>query len=194
MKTAPVFAAAMVLAAPATYPFAHLWDIQEVYTNPDGSVQFVEFFSAFDGEFFLTAAQLHLEINGSAVNTFQFPNDISGPTTANRTFLAATSNFQALYGIAPHYILPANFLGSGSNRTLNFGPFFDQVSLTGLPTNGVMSLNGLQGNDNPASTSFNAQATPRNYAGQEVTIPEPVTTSLLGLGALGALGRRRRVW
>jgi serralysin len=192
MKKTTLLAAAMALATPAAFPFAHLWDIQEVYTNPDGTVQFIEFFCAFEGEFFLSAAQLQLEVNGTAVNTLNFPDDLPGPTTVNRTFLAATANFEGLFGIAPDYIIPPNFLGSGSNRVLDFGPGFDLVSLTGLPANGVMSLNGLQGNDNQASTSLNAQATPRNYAGEEVTIPEPATASLLALGALGALARRNR--
>ena len=192
MKKTTFLAATLALTTPAAFPFAHLWDIQEVYISADGTVQFIEFFCAFEGEFFVSAAQLQLEVNGSPINTFTFPNDLPGPTTVNRTFLAATGNFQALYGLTPDYVIPANFLGSGSNRVLDFGPFFDRVSLTGLPTDGVMSLNGLEGNDNQNSTSLNAQATPRNYAGEEITIPEPATASFVALGALGALARRRR--
>ena len=193
MKRTILLAAAMALTTPAAFPAFHLWDIQEVYTNADGSVQFIEFYCAFEGEFFVGSAQLIFQVNGSPVNTFDFPNDIQGPTTADRTFLAATGNFEALFGIEPDYIIPANFLGSGSNRILNFGPGVDSVSLTGLPTNGVSSLDGLEGNDDPAATALKAQATPRNYAGQEITIPEPATAWLLGLGALGALARRRRI-
>jgi len=192
MKTSAVFAAALLLGSPVAYPFAHLWDIQEVYTNADGTVQFVEFFTTGTAEFFLSSTQLQFQISGTVVNTFNFPNDLSGPTTANHTFLAGTSNFAALYGITPDYIIPANFLNGGANRTLEFGPFFDEISLVGLPTNGVMSLNGIPGNDVPSATSLNNMATPRNFAGLEITIPEPTTANVLTMGAFAALAARRR--
>lgn len=74
---------------------------------------------------------------------------------------------------------------------LDFGSF-DQVSLANLPTNGVMSLNGLPDNDVPDQTSINAQATPRNFAGQQVTIPEPASCLALLAGTLAVLPARRR--
>jgi len=187
MRTTAVSAAFLLLASPAAFPFAHLWDIQEVYSNSNGSVQFVEFFTDGGGEFFLNGVQLQLELSGSPTNTFTFPNALSGPTTANRTFLAATANFSALFGITPDYIIPANFLIGGANRTLEFGPGFDEVSLASLPTNGVMSLNGIPNNDSPDAISLNPQATPRNFAGQEVTIPEPSSTLLMIAAGLSAL-------
>lgn len=191
MKTTAVFTAALLLASPAAYPFAHLWDIQEVYSNANGTVQFVEFFTDGTSEFFLSAAQMQLQISGSEVNSFQFPTDLSGPTTANKTFLAATANFATLFGITPDYIIPANFLSGGANRTLEFGLGFDEVSLAALPTDGVRSLNGIPGNDLPGSTSINDQATPRNFAGQQVTIPEPAAMHLLMLGAVGMVAAVR---
>lgn len=193
MRTTAISAAFLLLASPAAFPFAHLWDIQEVYSNSNGSVQFVEFFTDGGGEFFLTGVQLRLELSGSPTSTFTFPNDLAGPTTANRTFLAATANFSTLFGITPDYIIPANFLIGGANRTLEFGPGFDEVSLASLPTNGVMSLNGIPNNDSPTATSLNLQATPRNFAGQEVTIPEPSPTLLMIAAGLGTLITFRRV-
>lgn len=158
MRTIVVSTAVLLLATPAALPFAHLWDIQEVYSNSNGTVQFVEFFTTGTGEFFLSATQMQLELNGVPVNTYNFPNDLSGPTTADHTFLAATANFASLYGITPDYIIPANFLVGGANRILNFGGF-DQVSLASLPTNGAMSLNGIPDDDVPTDTSINSQAT-----------------------------------
>jgi hypothetical protein len=136
--------------------------------------------------------QLQLQVSGTPVNTFTFPDSLPGTTTADRTFLVATANFVTLYGITPDYIIPPNFLSGGANHVLNYGGF-DQVSLANLPTNGVMSLNGLPDNDLPDQTTINAQATPRNFAGEEVTIPEPATVFvMLGAFAVVAVVRRRK--
>jgi len=190
MRTTAVSAAVLLLASPAALPFAHLWDIQEVYSNANGTVQFVEFFTTGFSELFLTGVQLQLKVSGTPVNSFTFPSDLPGTTTENRTFLAATANFVTLYGITPDYIIPPNFLSGGANNLLDYGGF-DQVSLANLPANGVMSLNGLPDNDVPDETSINAQATPRNFAGQQVTIPEPATSIVLFV-SLGAVAARRR--
>ena len=77
---------------------------------------------------------------------------------------------------------------------LNYGGF-DQVSLATLPSDGAMSLDGIPNNDVPTETALNAQATPKNFAGQQVTIPEPTTALLVFLGMLGAtVALRRRHW
>jgi hypothetical protein len=170
----------------------HLWEIQEIYTNADGSVQFVEFFTTAGGEFFVGSARLQLEIGGVAVKTFDFPTNLAGSTTANRTFLVATANFATLFGVTPDYVIPSNFLSAGLSGTLNFGPNFDRVSLSGLPTNGIASLNGLVFNSSPSAFSVNAQATPRNFAGQQITVPEPSAALLVFTGTLGGLLGRRR--
>jgi serralysin len=191
MRIATLSAAVLLFASPAAFPFAHLWDIQEVYTNGDGSVQFIEFFTTAPSELFLSGVQLQLELNGTPVNTFTFPTNLPGSTTANRTFLVATANFPTLYGITPDYVIPANFLSGGANRLLNYGGF-DQVSLETLPTDGVKSLNGIPEDDVPTDTALNAQATPRNFAGQQVTIPESTSAILVLFGALGAMSAPRR--
>jgi hypothetical protein len=191
MRSTVVAAGFLLFATPTAFPFAHLWDIQEVYSNASGSVQFIEFFTTGTDEFFLSGVQLQLELSGVPVSTFTFPNGLTGPTTANRTFLVATANFATIYGITPDYVIPENFLSGGADHTLNYGGF-DQVSLAALPTDGVMSLNGVPNNDLPGATTVNAQATPRNFAGQQVTIPEPTTALLVALGALTSLVVPRR--
>ena len=53
MRTIVTLAVGLVLfiAAPAHAAF-HLWDFSEVYSNADGSVQFIELFVASNGEQF----------------------------------------------------------------------------------------------------------------------------------------------
>ena len=192
MRIASLPAILLLSISPAVLASDHLWEIQEVYSNSDGSVQFVEFFTTADGEFFVSNARLQLEIGGIPVKTFDFPTDLSGSTTANRTFLVATANFATRFGVTPDYVMPSNFLSAGLSGTLNFGPNFDRVSLSGLPTNGIASLNGLVFNSSPSAFSVNAQATPRNFAGQQITIPEPSATLLVIAGSLGGLLGRKR--
>src|SRR4030095_15372147 len=98
----------------------------------------------------------------------------------------------------PDYILTANFLAQGSLNSIVYSASGDRVNLTNLPTNGVGSLDGLVSNfgTTAAATAVNAQASPKNFAGQMGILPEPGTAGgmILGAGALGALAfiRRRR--
>ena len=177
------------LSAEASF---HLFDIQEVYSNADGSVLFVELFTASSGQQFLGGHSFTFEVGGTIQQTLSLSNLTSD--TTNKTFLIGTSNLTTLYGITPDFVIPANFFVAGANNALNFGPGQDQVNLTLLPTDGVMSLNGLINNtgSSSAATSINSQATPKNFAGQTVTIPEP-SGNLLILTSIGllAFGRRR---
>lgn len=192
MKTAAILTTLFLSNVSIAFASAHLWHIQEVYTNSDGSVQFVEFFTTGTDEFFLSGAQLDLEINGLPVKTFDFLSNLTGNSTADRAFLVATPDFATLFGIAPDYVLPANFLSAGGGVSLHFIPGFDRISLSSLPTDGVRSLNALVSDHSPFAFELNSKATPRNFAGQEVTIPEPSTALLAAAGVLGGLVKSRR--
>jgi serralysin len=181
----------------------HLWDIQEVYTNADGSVQFIEFFTASSGQQFLNGFTLTEMSGATTLSSFTFPNDLplnsplaghpnTASTTANQTFLVATSNFTSLYGIVPDYIIPAGFLTAGSGRVLDFNVSpLESINLDSLPTNGVQSLNGIPGDEDPSHFSINSTATPKNFRGETAVIPEPGTAAIFIFGFLGLLGLRR---
>lgn len=194
-RTLALLASAALLAPSAQAAF-HVFDIQEIFSNADGSVQFIELFSTSSGQNVVGGLTIRLEVASpvSTLGTFTFPAG-NGPTnTLNKTYLIGTSNLTAIYGVTPDFILPANFLtvGTGfSNKRVNFAGGTDVVNLLNLPLDGVGSLNGLIGNDTSTNTSVNAQATPTNNAGATFTIPEPVTASLLGFGVLALLRRRR---
>ena len=163
----------------------HLWEINEVFTNPSGSVQFVELFDSFASENFISSSFVT-----SNAKSFDIPSDLVG-NTANKTFLLATAGFGALPGgVTPDFVIPPNFF-SLSGDTITFTGSGDTLTFTGaqLPKNGVLSLNAN------LSTGTN---TPKNFAGQEgsVVVPEPSTMVLVGLAGSTLLmvyrARRRR--
>jgi serralysin len=194
MKT-PVLASRLVAAlfalsgsAQASY---HLFEIQEIYTNVTGTVQFIECFTTFGSQQFLTGHSVTFQLNG--VSQTPLPLSALPGDTTNKTFLVGTANLTTLFGVTPDFVIPANFFTAGANNFLSFAEGTDRVNLTLLPTNGTSSLNGTIGNygQTSADTSVNAQATPKNFAGQTATIPEPAAAALVGL-ALGVTALRRR--
>jgi serralysin len=180
--------ALLVFQASTSKASFHLYDIKEVYSNSDGSVQFIEMFTASAGQQVLLNHKLTLV--GTA-NEFTFPSNGPSPTT-NTHLLIGTANLGTLYGVTPDFVLTANFLSGGAGISLNFDNQ-DSLSLLDLPFDGVRSLDGVFNNGNaPSVYNINAAATPTNFAGDTATIPEPTTgiLALLGTG-FALLGRRR---
>jgi hypothetical protein len=138
----------------------HIWDISEVYSNEDGSVQFIELFCPQNGQEFLNAHQIAATSDGNTV-TFTFPGN-SGSPTLNKSLLIATSNFAALPGaVTPDFILPDNFINPNASAiVLNFGLGQDIMNFTGtqLPSDGVNSIdrNLVQATNSP--TNFAGEA------------------------------------
>ena len=193
-----------LIFAPTLRASQHLWDIQEVFTNADGSIQFIEFFTASAGQQFLQNFTL-TEMNGAnTLSSFIFPNNLqldsplaghpnTASTTANQTFLVATANFQSLFGIVPDYIIPPGFLTAGAGNVLDFNVNpLESLNLSNLPTDGIHSLNGLPGDEDPSHFSINSMATPKNFRGETAIVPEPATTATLMLGLLVLAGISRR--
>ncbi len=186
-----LIAAAFAASGSAQAAF-HFYDIQEIYSNADGSVQFVEMFTTSSSQQFLGGHTVTFEIGAAIQNTrslSQLPGD-----SANKAFLVGTANLTTLYGVTPDFIIPANFFSAGANNFINFAEGTDRVNLTSLPTNGTSSLNGQIANSGQtaAATSINAQATPTNFAGQTAVIPEPTAAALLALTLSATTLRRRR--
>ena len=115
----------------------HDWTIAEIYSNADGSVQFIELACPNAGETFLRGERISCS-QGSQTNTFTFPDDLTGDTEDKRMLLA-TPGFGSLPGgVTPDYVIRTNFLFQTTGRVNYAG--LDIVNYTNLPANGTASL------------------------------------------------------
>lgn len=135
----------------------HLWSISEIYSNANGTVQFIELTTAVGGQQFLTGHTI-TSSQGGTTRSFTFPSDLPGDTT-NKTFLIGTQGFAALNLVAPDYVVPNNFLFTPGG-VVDFAGV-DSVSYASLPADGTLSI------DRNGSTGI---ASPRNFAGATGTI------------------------
>ncbi len=129
---------AAALAVPASASF-HTFAIQQLYSNADGSIQFIVLKEVGDedGQQFLTGHAI-TSTQGGTQHKLIFPNDLPGNSTANRSFLIATAGFTALGLIVPDYTMPAGFLFTNGG-TVNYAGV-DQLTYAALPTDGVTAL------------------------------------------------------
>ena len=100
-------AIAALAALPASAVF-HLWTLNELYSNADGTVQFIELTALAGGQQFLSGHNI-TSSSGGATRTYNFTTDLPGDTS-NRRFLIGTLGFAALGIVAPDYTVPNGFL------------------------------------------------------------------------------------
>src|SRR4051794_793785 len=112
-----ILAIALSIAqAPAKAAF-HLWQIQEVFTNASGSVQFVEMWDPNPFETSMTGLSIKATV-GATTKTFTFPS-FPNKNTQMHSVLIATSGFGSLAGgVNP------DFTFSQSSTSIS-GSFFD---------------------------------------------------------------------
>ncbi len=171
-----------MLWASSAWPFAHNFDVNEIFSNPDGTIQFVELLEK------LGANNEHLFMSralASDATTIVFPSNLPSSLTANKHVLIATAGFAALPGApTPDYTLPDAFINvladtidfcSNSKCTVPLP--FDSLSFASpLPTDGITSL-GLGG-----ATALNS---PTNFAGDSGSVDASSAPNVPGLGEAG---------
>src|SRR2546425_2689000 len=86
-----------VCAVPAQAAF-HLFRIAEVYSNADGSVQYVVIREATgsNGENFWAGLQIRTTNAAGVIKTFTVPSNLPSSSTASRSVLIATAGFASL--------------------------------------------------------------------------------------------------
>ncbi len=152
-------------AATASASF-HEWRINEIYSNADGTIQFIEFreIAGANGENFLIDHTLV-----SSGHTLTFETNLPSVITAHKMFIVGTQGFADLGIVAPDYVIPNGFL-SVSGGTLQYGampsdPYgggpVDVVSYPALPTDGTTSID---------RTGVPQTNSPTNFAGTTATI------------------------
>lgn len=148
------------LAVPYAHATFHLFDFTEVYSNADGSIQFIEMTASANNQHLLNGHSIT-----SGANTFNFTANLSSSVTSNKSMLLATEGFAALQGaVTPDYIIPNNFFAIDGDTLTLVGGVYSPITWTsgGLPTDGINSLNrSINGG---ASTSVAANS-PTNFAG-----------------------------
>ena len=167
----------------------HLWTISEVYSNSDGSVQFIELFTTSPGE-----TQIGNQvISSTGAANYVVPSNLAS-STANKSLLFATQGFADLGLVTPDFIIPDGFV-STTGGTLNiFG--VDSLNLASLPTNGTSSLNGnaVAGPNSPTNFDGDSASIPGNpIVGTAVANTLSGTTArdfMVGLGGNDKLNGR----
>jgi len=154
-------AAAILFAQSADASF-HLWQITEIFSNADGTMQYIELTTSASGQNFLSGHQVTASQAG-ATHSFTLPTNLPGDTT-NHKFLIGTQGFASLGSVTPDYVVPNGFLFQ-PNGSVDFAGV-DVVTYNALPTNGVSAL------DRAGNIVVNA---PTNFGGDTGTIGAPQT-------------------
>jgi len=189
-----IFAILLLFDAAPAAAGEHSWEVNELFSNADGTVQFIELWEA-DG----TPNEVNVQGNTISSNANSFVNSVGplvAPTT-NKFFLIATQAFADLPGApAPDVIIPAGSVPffASTGDTVSYEPWDSLTFVAGeLPTDGLTSLNS------DLSTGLNS---PTNYAGvtgsvNAVVVPALphwgplLAASLLLLVGLASAGRSR---
>ena len=149
-----------------SYATFHFWEITEVYSNADGSIQFIELFTGQPGQEFVAGQTLTASDASGETHTFRFPRNLPAPTTG-RHFLLATPAFASVSGgVVPDFEIPAGFIAAGSGVLRFIGA--DTFVYTDLPDDGIASL------DDSNRTADNS---PTNFAGRRGFVVDPGSTT-----------------
>jgi hypothetical protein len=141
-----------LLAAPAHASF-HLYQIVEIYSSADGTVQYIELFepaNSLQGQNFLAGHT----VTSTGAASFSIPTNLPNTNTAGTHVLFATQGFANLGIVTPDYIIPAGFIAVAGG-TVNYAGV-DSVTFNALPAGGG-AINRSGGSVTPAPTNFSGQ-------------------------------------
>ncbi|MCA9244933.1 MAG: hypothetical protein KDA32_13325 [Phycisphaerales bacterium] len=135
----------------------HTWDVNEVFSNADGTIQFVELREANGTPGEIGTGGKLVSSDGLA-HSFTIASNVVAPTS-NRHLLFATQSFADLPGApTPDQIIPVGLLPffNTAGDTVRYGAF-DAFTFGAVPTDGINSMN---------DGGIVAANSPTNYAGQ----------------------------
>jgi hypothetical protein len=182
----------MLVAVAATLPLgaavdagSHLWQINEVFSSADGTVQFIEMKECCGahGELFILNKWVESEVTGAR---YTFASNLTGDT-AHRHLLLATQAFAELPGApAPDFIIDPHFFDLVADELTYW--FYPAATFTF--TAGQLPLDGIHSLRRDGSIIVNS---PTNYVGQSGSVLAPCDPAdfdvdgTVGFADLGAL-------
>ena len=155
-----LLACALVMATSNAFAAFHLFQIDQIYSNADGTVQFVVLFEPvptpgedqWGGQSIRASGPL-------GTQTYVFPSNLPKGATGGKRVLVATQGFAALGIVTPDFVVPNGFLPIGGG-TINYADV-DLVTYSALPTDGVSPVSRF-------GAVFQNRAT--NFAGQSASV------------------------
>jgi len=153
-------------AGPGAVAGSHTWDVWEVFSNADKTVQFIELHET-NGTNFETGLAGHIMTASPSNTQYTILHSVASPT-ALKSYLLGTAAFAALPGApAPDEIIPPNFIKLATDISVSYPPW-DTASWTlgSLPTDGLASLTRLV----VGGPLVSATNSPKNYAGVTGTV------------------------
>jgi hypothetical protein len=153
--------ASTMLAASLAHAAFHLFTIEQIYSNADGTVQFVTLTTNTNGEnFWSLGAQMTSVATGGPTKVQNFMSNLPSSNTAGKHVLVATQGFADLGLITPDFIIPNNFIPTGPGSLTYVS---SRLQWESLPTDGMNSLYVTGVAPNMAT----------NFAGQSASISAP---------------------
>ncbi len=155
------------LAAATAHATFHTFRIDQLYSNADGSVQFIVLreASGLNGQNDFAGLSL-TATKGGVAKSFDFPSALPS-NTAGRRVLIATQGFVALGSIFADYTVPDRFLPTDGG-TVNFAGV-SSLTYAALPIDGVNAL---------FSSGATAPNAPTNFAGATTSVPASAVTAV----------------
>ncbi len=164
---------ALLFAASGAFAEFHLFQIEQLFSNADGTVQFVVLheFTGSNGENFLGNRSL-VSTHAGVDKNFTFPSNLPSGNTAGKRVLIGTPGFAALGIVTPDYTMPSGFLPTNGG-TLNYAGV-DSVNFASLPTDGVTAINRNGTPIQNLATNFAGQSASVTAAGPPAATIVPV--------------------
>ena len=148
----------LALAAQSAFAEFHLFQIEQLFSNANGTVQFVVMheFTGTNGENFWANKQLVSMHAGSPNQTVTFPSNLPSAATGGKRVLIASQGFAALGLVTPDFTMPNGFLPTNGGTVSYAG--VDSVNFASLPTDGVTAINRNGAPIQNVATNFAGQS------------------------------------
>jgi len=148
-------------APPANADF----QIESMYSNMDGSVQYIQMRDFSGGGSTLTGNTLIAAHGANNIKFYTFPFDLPSVDTQGKAMLIATPGFVDLGLVTTDYIMPTRFLPvDGGTLQFNGTRLQDLVAFASLPIDGLSAYNANNGTAQPNVAV--------NFAGQSGSAPQ----------------------